>query len=687
MTNRRSTSGRARRATVVLVCSAALGAVIGPWSAADASTRPPLSSGDVRLANTPAWVMHPITTRLRLNNGLGTAFVDGDRRPDFVSAEEGDSRYAVVLGARSNPSRSASWRTVELLPKTSAPAAPGTPPAICVEYATLADLDGDGHPDVVGAQGAELGEGNEPGIRVFWGPAPADAGNRDAWSDAGRIPSTVDVGHFERVEAADMNGDRVPDLVVGGRTLYTTGRNAGIGWVSAPVNRTDRRDLAKWQFHSIDPAQPGGYGFTVADLDRDGRPDLVLANADQDTPQSARQLVWYRNPGPAAIERPWPERVIASLPDLGKKAQVAVGDLGDGHISIVTSIPGSVLIYQPNESTRNRSATMTFRRVVLHQPPALSGLSTRMVKITDIDRDGRPDLVLGFGHDDDASIPVDKAAVAWIGRAGKGADAPWVAHVVRWGAGRTMGIISFGEKWQIAVPADVNGDGRTDVVADNQEWWVDPSGEFGDWTTPDPKLEGVGIVWFEQPARRSVPACRERNGACSFEAERPTAQLDGTWVERDLYPGAVGAAYLQDFNALDTVTRCSRTATPAPADCRGADDGLAVSATRGAGYDVRLEGGTYAVWARVLAPAPWASTPAGQGGRRPSAWVSIGGREQTIAASGALDTWTWVRVIAPVDLNAGSTRVVMRARDGGIAVDRLLMTRNLTSTLPAELSG
>jgi hypothetical protein len=657
----------------------------GAARATTATTRPhggagqkvaPIASGTVAMSSTPPWSMHPITTQLRLNNGLGTAAFGTAGATMFTSAEEGDSRFAVVSPNGGDPRRSSGWTTTNVLPnRTSVPAAPGKPPAIALEYTTFADIDGDGRPDLLGAQGSELGDGNEPGIRIFWGPPESQVADASAWTDAGRIPSTIGVGHFERVEAADLNGDGVKDLVVGGRTDYLTKRNAGIGWVEAPIDPHRRRDLAAWQFHFIDPNQPGGYGFAVADVNGDGRPDIVLANADSDTPASQRALAWYRNPGPSAIDRPWPKQIIERLPDLGKKTQVAIGDLGDGRLSIVTATPGKVRIYQP-DGTPNP----TFRKVALTLPPALSGPHERMVKLADIDGDGLTDIVLGFEHDDHAAIPASTAAVAWIGR-DVGGNGPWTAHIIRWGAGRTMQIGSFGEKWQIGYPEDVNHDGHTDLVADNQEWWVDPTGEVGDWTIPDPRLEGVGIVWFEQPPSTSTSACYERNGTCGFEAEAPTAQADGAWIERDLYPGAVGGAYIQDFNPLDTGARCDPPPLPNTL-CKGTGAGLSPTATRGNSYTVDLDGGRYAIWARVRNPSRWASTPAGAEAP-PSAWFIAGANAEVINVPATVDLWTWVRIGQTLTLPAGRTTISLRVREGGIAIDRVALTRNLTNSPPA----
>jgi hypothetical protein len=85
----------------------------------------------------------------------------------------------------------------------------------------------------------------------------------------------------------------------------------------------------KFRAVTIDPAIQIGYGVAVADVDGDKAPDVLLADK--------KQVVWYRNPGPAKAADPaaWTKFVIAE--NLTEKDNVclAAQDLdGDGKCEI-----------------------------------------------------------------------------------------------------------------------------------------------------------------------------------------------------------------------------------------------------------------------------------------------------------------------------------------------------------------
>lgn len=139
----------------------------------------------------------------------------------------------------------------------------------------------------------------------------------------------------------------------------------------SPGLRGDPRDLALWRAHPIDPAIPSGHGFVLHDIDGDGFLDLVINNADWDTPDEEEAVLLYRNPGPSGFERPWPKFVLYQSPEFYGKEQVAVGDLdGDGRPDIAAQSENFVhLFYNRTEP----GGALQFEHVLVEKPLPYAG--------------------------------------------------------------------------------------------------------------------------------------------------------------------------------------------------------------------------------------------------------------------------------------------------------------------------
>jgi hypothetical protein len=162
-------------------------------------------------------------------------------------------------------------------------------------------------------------------------------------------------GEFgQDVEVADLDGDGRLDVVV--RKGHTS-----LFFQDAPGHWTRVR------------LSTGGRGGTaVGDVDGDGRPDIV------------QNGYWLANPGTRSHD--WPSRRIAEgwPPDVS----VAVGDVdGDARLDVVlapSESAGRVMLYLNDSEPLGRIWTS---RVI-----ALNLAFVRGLKIADIDRDGRPDI-------------------------------------------------------------------------------------------------------------------------------------------------------------------------------------------------------------------------------------------------------------------------------------------------------
>lgn len=169
---------------------------------------------------------------------------------------------------------------------------------LATESATIivaSDLDGDGHVDLF----VPHRDGGQN--LIFWN----DGTGRftEAPSKAGPEHSSI-----RAAEAADINGDGLLDLIAGdertGMFIYLGGRHRTF---DAPV--------------PLGAGSGAPYAIAVADLDRNGRPDIVVGR------QEARGSVFFNLGGgrvPQCREEPWND-------GKGSVYGVAIGDLdGDG---------------------------------------------------------------------------------------------------------------------------------------------------------------------------------------------------------------------------------------------------------------------------------------------------------------------------------------------------------------------
>jgi hypothetical protein len=203
------------------------------------------------------------------------------------------------------------------------------------------DLDGDGDIDIAGGARAER--------RIFWfenqgtrpvtfvehrieieGKPPAD------WErapDLARFPAPLTTGfNFAFV---DLSSDGRLDAVV--EESLTN-----LVWLEQPANTTQ-----PWKLHPIGNIYPDHVvGIVAADIDQDGRPDLMTGayswgTRDQDdAPDQAGRLgrlAWFANPGGATGEGEWTRHDI-SRRNRGMFDQFTALDLdADGDLDFLTT--------------------------------------------------------------------------------------------------------------------------------------------------------------------------------------------------------------------------------------------------------------------------------------------------------------------------------------------------------------
>jgi hypothetical protein len=235
----------------------------------------------------------------------------------------------------------------------------------------------------------------------------------------------------------DMDGDGYPDLVVGGMP------GEKLNWYRNPDWR--RTMIAT-------PSNEFTTDCSLADMDGDGDLDIVVPDGN-----SGDNLHWFQNPRPSgdpAYGGSWTRHTIGSIGDWGKDVKIADFDK-DGWPDVATRGQGDAMIFFQTGSN-------SWTKVVLN----VSNLGSEGLGLGDVDGDNHPDLVVQGG---------------WLKNPG-GAAARTAGNWLEYPIGQVDSSFK-------AVVADINGDGKKDVVFSSSEgtddvaWWsYGSAGPTGPWS-------------------------------------------------------------------------------------------------------------------------------------------------------------------------------------------------------------
>ncbi len=304
-----------------------------------------------------------------------------------------------------------------------------TPPGSYSPFGlVVADVDGDGKLDII------VSDYDESIVSVYRNTCTP--GNLSTNTFATRVDFATGA-QPQGIAVADLDGDGRPDLVVAnsGDGSVSILRNTGVPGSLTTNSFAPRVDIA---------TSSGCQSVAVGDLDGDGKPDVVAVNSGSGTVSLLRNI---STPGSLSTNS-FAAKVDITV--LSSPVQVAIGDLdGDGKpdLTVTFYLPQTVVSVYRNTSNVGSLTTNSFAPGIVFP---LGGRG-HTPAIADLDGDGKPDLAVVTELDSLLSIFRN---VSTPGSITNSSFAARVDLATGWNA------------WGVAM-GDLDGDGRPDIVFAN----------------------------------------------------------------------------------------------------------------------------------------------------------------------------------------------------------------------------
>ena len=310
-----------------------------------------------------------------------------------------------------------------------------------------ADIDGDGHMDVVAGP--------------FWYAGP-DFKTRHTFYEP--VPQVLEKNPTNSMFSfiADFNGDGRPDVLVLGRVLFHEAH-----WYENPGAATTRQPDARWKKHFVSQ-RVFGEAPLFLDVDGDGKPELLSISGTTDK-DKIKQWGWYA-PNWSEPTKPWKFVPVTEKAEFNHYYHgEGVGDInGDGRADLVLN---EGWWEQPPKNSPPGT---------LWEKHAFTFSSDRggaQILVTDVNGDGKNDVV--------TALNAHGWGLAWFEQKRDASGTiTFVEH-------KMMGTRDEEQKYGVAFSqphaltlADLDGDGLSDVITGKRRWAHGPTGDIEPMATP-----------------------------------------------------------------------------------------------------------------------------------------------------------------------------------------------------------
>ena len=230
-------------------------------------------------------------------------------------------------------------------------------------WVAVADVNRDGRPDlVVASQCFSSANCTNGAISVLLGNGDGTFQTALDYSSGGQFASSIAV--------ADANGDGNPDLVAVNE--YAGGGILSNGTVAILLGNGDGTFQQPVTYNS---AGKYAYGVAIADVNGDGKPDVLVTSQCDPTCANGMLSVLLGN-GDGTFQ----SALATITPQIGIGALALADFDGDGKVDVASGA-GDVLLMGNGNGT--------------FQPPLTLGGSSPGIAVGDFNRDGKPDLAVG----------------------------------------------------------------------------------------------------------------------------------------------------------------------------------------------------------------------------------------------------------------------------------------------------